>query len=73
MLDPITGLLTNIYDAMKGNFWLALMVIAIAFVGYKWITDDHQGATRSARWVLIGGAVVLGAPRIAAAIEGAIH
>ena len=73
MLDPIVSLVTSINEAVKGQLWLALMILGLSICGLIFMLGNHEQAKSRATWVLVGGAVILGASKIATTVQGVVH
>lgn len=70
-MDVIQGLMNGINTA-AGSLWLQFTILAITICGLIWMFGSKDNAERKVTWVLIGSAAFLGAPRIAAWIQGLV-
>ena len=72
MLDPIVALLTALYAAASGPLFIPLVVVAALPAVYHFMFGKAQEGQARSVAVAIGAAILLGAPRIATAIQGVI-
>lgn len=72
MVDPIIAVFVALMAAMTGPLFVPLMGVALAVPAVQFMSGRQQEAQSRIFWVCIGGAVLLGAIKIATALQSAI-
>ena len=72
MLDPIVQIAQALYEALKGPLFLPVMLTMLGIAGYMFMVGNHDKAMDKTKWIIVGGALLLGAPRILTALQGVV-
>ena len=72
-MEPIGALLTAIDQSFRGSVLVPLAVVGLLVIGLVWMLGNQRSAQEKAVAFAIGMAVILGAPRIVAWLQGAVH
>jgi type IV secretory pathway VirB2 component (pilin) len=71
-VDPITQLITAITELVRSQVFVPLMILALIICGLIFMLGKHEAAQSKATWVLVGGAIILGAPRVVTWLQGVV-
>jgi hypothetical protein len=52
--------------------FVPLMILALIICGLIFMLGKHEAAQSKATWVLVGGAIILGAPRVVTWLQGVV-
>ncbi len=73
MFDGLAGVVTGIATSAQGKILIAILVLAIVYGGYQYMTGNHKEGKQTWIGALIGAAVVMLATTIATTVISLAH